>query len=325
MYTVINEPKLVQDYNTEYYKLINFYSNVKRPSTFIKYYNLSMDVSPHDSITSETYDFYTKIKNQWDVYDITPTQIISAIQNTPEMVPDLKGQMIVSATTILLYTIDNPRIGDLVTFYKPVESKEVLRVTNVRLQLNSNYSTEPIKWYEVDLETAPIKYDNLEKLYKQNHYVYDLTVEKNIEYKFYQKYVEAMGHLNELLKYFKKYYSSNNDYYIINGKIFQETNELIYFIKKEFDNKYYRLFEEIYSPFGYWDRFLPFKYKSTEEMVFNTNKEFSYLPINHHHKHEIINVSSNGTDSDDEQLFLENTMKLLEYVKTIKEYISHVK
>ena len=40
MLTVLNEPKLIQDYNTEYYKLINFYSNIKRPSVFIKYYNL---------------------------------------------------------------------------------------------------------------------------------------------------------------------------------------------------------------------------------------------------------------------------------------------
>ena len=77
--------------------------------------------------------------------------IISAIQNTPDNNFDLKGQSIISATTIQLYTIDNPRIGDLVTFYKPAESEEVLRVMNVRLQLNSNFSTEPLKLYEVDL------------------------------------------------------------------------------------------------------------------------------------------------------------------------------
>lgn len=110
-----------------------------------------MDVSPHNNITSETYDFYTKTQNRWDVYDLTPMQIISAIQNSPENQMDLRGNMLVSATTILTYTIENPRIGDLVTFYRPTKSDEVLRVVNVRLQLNSNYASEPIKWYELDL------------------------------------------------------------------------------------------------------------------------------------------------------------------------------
>ena len=151
MYTVLDEPKLIQKYNTEYYRLINFYSNVRRTANFVKYYNLAMDDSPRKDITFETYDDYIKTQSKWDIYDLTPMQIISAIQNTPDNNMDLKGQSIISATTIQLYTIDNPRIGDLVTFYKPAESEEVLRVMNVRLQLNSNFSTEPLKLYEVDL------------------------------------------------------------------------------------------------------------------------------------------------------------------------------
>jgi len=150
MLNVTNEPKLIQDYNTEYYRLINQYSNIKRSANFVKYYNLAFDISPNKEITHETFDFYTKTQSKWDIYDLTPTQIISAIQNTPENNPDLKGQMILSATTILTYTIENPRIGDLVTFYRPDESDQVLRVMNVRLQLNSNFSSEPVKWYELD-------------------------------------------------------------------------------------------------------------------------------------------------------------------------------
>ena len=51
MYTVLDEPRLIQEYNTEYYRLINFYSNVRRTANFVKYYNLVMDDSPRKDIT----------------------------------------------------------------------------------------------------------------------------------------------------------------------------------------------------------------------------------------------------------------------------------
>lgn len=323
MLTVLNEPKLIQDYNTEYYKLINFYSNVKRPSVFIKYYNLDVNCSPNELITCETYDSYMKTQNIWNVYDITPTQIISAIQNTPDQSPDLKGQMIVSSSTILTYTIQNPRIGDLVTFYKPVESNEVLRVMNVRLQLNSNYSSEPIKWYELDLETAPIRYENLDFLNKKNHYVYDLSIEKNIEYSFYQKYVEAMNRLKKLLTFFNNFYIAERDLYCIDNNIYKELNELIFYIKKEFDNKYVRLFETIKSPLGYWDRYSPFKYKSINEMNFTFLNEYTYIDYNDYSE-KTINISYDVID-DNNMLFLKKTDELLETIKEMKEFISHVK
>lgn len=321
MLTVLNEPKLVQSYNTEYYRLINFYSNVKRPSAFIKYYNLATDISPHDKITAETYDSYIKTNNVWDVYDITPTQIISAIQNTPEQIPDLKGQMIISTTTILTYTIDSPKIGDLVTFYKPVESDEVLRVTNVRLQLNSNYSSEPVKWYELDLESAPIQFDELDQLIKRNHYVYDLSVENNIEYAFYKKYVEAMNRLRELLVFFNQYYIAEKDLYCIHNNIFCETNELIYYIKKEFNNKYIRLFETIKSPLGYWDRYCPFIYNSLDDI--NIVNEFNIIDYYDEtrrkidYKYFVIN--------SEEEIFLDKTKKLLETILEMREYLTHVR
>lgn len=321
MLTVLEEPKLVQTYNTEYYRLINFYSNVKRSSTFIKYYNLVTDISPHSSITNETYDTYIKTNNYWDVYDITPTQIISAIQNTPEQVPDLKGQMIVSATTILIYTINEPKIGDLVTFYKPVESEEVLRVTNIRLQLNSNYSTEPLKWYELDLESAPIKFENLDQLLKRNHYVYDLSVEKNIEYNFYKLYVGAMNKLKTLLDYFNTYYIAEKDLYCIHNNIYSETNELLYYIKKEFNNKYTRLFENIKSPLGYWDRYSPFLYESLDSI----DKFYDFHIIDYYTQEKTkIDFNRNIIDNVEEE-YLKKTNELLKTIKEMKEYLNHVR
>ena len=312
MYTVIDEYKLVQNINTEYYKLINFYSNIKRSSVFIKYYNLDMIDSPKKPDTDETYDFYTKTRNKWDVYDLTPTQIISAIQNSPEINPDLKGQQIISATTILVYTLDNPRIGDLVVMYKPVESNEVLRVTNVRLQLNSRYSSEPIKWFELDLESAPIKYENLDKLLVNNHYVYDLTLERNIEYQKYQEYIKKLNRIKDLLNYFKGFYVSSLDLYQINCKTYMETNELIFYIKKEFDNKYHRLFEDIYAPWGYYDKY-PMKYNGIEEI----NDEFNFEYIcGKDLKNHSINRTANGMP-EVEQRYLNNTVELLKATKDL--------
>lgn len=323
MLNVLDEPKLIQKINTEYYKLINFYSNIKRPSVFIKYYNLALDVSPSDEISAETYDFYTKTQNQWDVYDITPTQIIGAIQNTPESVPDMKGQSIISATTILTYTIDSPRVGDLVTFYKPSESEEVLRVVNVRLQLNSNYATVPVKWFELDLETAPIRIESLGQLNLRYHYVYDLSIEKNFEYTYYKEYVKAMNKLKELLKYFNKFYSPINDLYLVNDKIYCELNELIYLIKKNFNNKYVRLFEEVKSPFGYWDKHLyGVKLKDLNEQDLSSD-EFTYFDSETLEKKSV--VLGRTELNEDEESCLVKVKELLSTVQEMKEHIQHVR
>lgn len=320
MKTVINEPSIVQNINDEYYKLINYYQNLKRSANFIKYYNLNMNLSPKKEITNETYDFYTKVQNRWDIYDLTPMQIVAAIQNSPENHVDLRGNMIVSATTILIYTIDNPRIGDLVTFYKPTESKEVLRVVNVRLQLNSIYSSTPVKWYELDLETAPITYENLDSLMKNDHFIYDLSIEKNIEYTKYKKYVKIIQKLNNLLEIFNQFYLSEKDLYIKDNYILCDLNELIYFIKQKFANKYKRLFENIKSPFGYWDHF-KFNYNSIEEMQFNKTKNF-YLKDFLTHKTLIYNLPSRA-DNDDLNNLLLKVSDLLDYIHQIGAYIEY--
>lgn len=320
MFTVLDEPKIVQNLNTEYYRLVNFYSNIKRPASFIKYYNLSVTKSPKHDITKETYDYYTKTRNYWDVYDLTPVQIISPVQNAAENTPDLKGTMTTSATTILTYTLDNPRIGDLVTFYKPAESEEVLRVMNLRLQLNSNFSTEPIRWYELDLESAPIKFDNLGKLLKNDHFVYDLTIEKNVEYKYYKSYFEKIRKLEKLLNTLNDFYDPLKDMYIFNNIIIVELNELLFHIKKKFDNKYYRLFERIKAPYGYWDHY-SFKYPTLHDMNFNETSTFTLIDQKTG-KLEEFNVPSR---MDQKKLgsLLKKIINLLNYIKEIEVYIEH--
>ena len=249
--TVIQEPKLIAEQHAEYFRLINFYQNVKRPSAFVRYYNINLDLSPNDDLTKATYDLYTKTRTQFDLYELTPSFMVGAIQNSPNPVLEMKGIMIDSASTLTLYTIPNPRIGDLVTFYEPVKSDEVFKVSNIRLQLNSAYSSEPIRWFDVDLETAPITINDLDSLVKNKHYVYDLTQEKNLEYSEYKKQIEWLEELKKELKKLQPYFVPEKDLYVVDGQIYEDINLLIYYAKTEYEKRWRRLFEEIKVPYGF--------------------------------------------------------------------------
>ena len=325
MKTVLDEPRLIQEYSTELFRLTNYYSNLKRTAIFVKYYNLAMDESPRKDVTLETYDDYIKTQNRWNIYELTPVQIMGAIQNTPENAIDLKGHSILSATTMQLYTIDNPRIGDLVTFYKPSKSEEVLRVVGIRMQLNSNYSTEPMKFYEVDLETAPIKYSNVPQLLKHNHFVYDLTIERNVEYTYYKEYIQQMKKLEELLEELKPYYLHQHDFYGADGSAVCEVNELMYFVKAKFNNKYYRLFENVRSPYGYWDHY-DFKYDSVESILKTAaGRKFNLIDYSTNQEKEYILPKSCPCSKEmtplDKLLFI--FMSLITILSPILTYIDH--
>lgn len=324
MYTVLDEPRLIQEYNSELYRLVNFYSNVKRTANFVRYYNLAMKESPRKDITLETYDDYIKTQNVWDVYELTPMQIVSAIQNSPENAIDLKGHTIMSATTMQLYTIDNPRIGDIVTFYKPAESEEVLRVVNIRMQLNSNYSTVPLKFYEVDLETAPIKFDNLSQLLKNKHYVYDLAIERNVEYSIYKEYIQQMKSLETVLEEVNQYYLPQHDFYGIGGEVVCEMNELMYFVKGKFNNKYYRLFEKVRSPYGYWDHY-EFKHESIGDLVKSAaGRKFNLIDYSKNTERQYILPKSCPCSKKQSELdkFLYLYMSLLTAADSADKYIN---
>ena len=325
MKNVLDEPRLIQEYSTEYFRLVNFYSNLKRTAIFIKYYNHAIKESPRKDITLETYDDYIKTQNKWDIYELTPVQIIGAIQNTPENAIDLKGHSILSATTVQLYTIDNPRIGDLVTFYKPSESEEVLRVMNVRMQLNSNYSTEPMKYYEVDLETAPIKYSNVPQLLKNNHFVYDLTIERNVEYSYYKEYIQQMKSLEVILEELKKFYLHQHDFYGADGCAVCEVNELMHFVKARFNNKYFRLFEKVMSPYGYWDHY-GFKYENIEDLIKSAaGRKFNLIDYSNNQEKTYILPKSCPCSKEMSNLdkLLYSYMSLITIVDTVLKYIDH--
>ena len=170
------------------------------------------------------------------------------------------------------------------------------------------------------VETAPIKHSNLSQLIKNNHYVYDLTIEKNVKYEYYKEFVQKMNELKILLDDLSKLYLSEADMYYSNGEIISELNELLFFVKKNFDNRYHRLLEGIKSPFGYWDKY-EFKYPSIESMDFDVTKNFSLR--NYLTKEEREYNLSTRVDSESLNNTLQKTIKLLQYVKDLGVYLDH--
>jgi hypothetical protein len=75
-----------------------------------------------------------------------------------------------------------------------------------------------------------------------------------------------MKKLEMILDDLEQYYLPQHDFYGVGGEALCELNELLYYVKAKFNNKYYRLFEKTKSPFGYWDHY-EFKFKDMNEIA----------------------------------------------------------
>jgi hypothetical protein len=158
-------------------------------------------------------------------------------------------------TTITVYTIELPRINDLITFYDPVKSGEIFRVNNIRTSINAYYSDPKLTWYEMDLEVAPIKDTSQLKISK--HYVYDAHKEKYYNYEDYTKKTTLITNINNEIQQMNRYYSAYNDLYHVDNLVPYVSNfSIIYFkdrISQSDDS--IRLFNELLKPYGFISRF----------------------------------------------------------------------
>ena len=272
MQNFLSDPLNVQQYHNEYLKIMNYYQNTKRPSCFVRYFNIDVARSTYEEGLNSSYDTYQFSKIIFNLYDLTPTNYSLPVINTTTAVPDLAGQMYDGLETIVTYTIDRPRIGDLVTFYDPIRSEEIFRVTSVRTQVNAVHSETSLNWFELQLEYAPVK--DITKLHIDKQFVYDLTTEKYILKSDYEKYISQLQNLkNELEKIFP-FYHQRHDFYCVEDfrYIPIETNELIIFIKDDFNYKYRDLFNQIKKPYGYLDRFKEMTYDNIDSLPFQNSK-----------------------------------------------------
>ena len=254
MLSALYDPQTVQSYHNEYLKLINFYMNTKRPSVFVRYYNIDIDSSKYDEKLEATYDLYHISSIKFNVYDFTPSYYLAPVVNAAASVQDLRGQSMDATSSIVVYTIDAPRIHDLIMFYGPIQSGEIFRVSGLRTAVNAIHSDPNVKWFELELEYAPIRQSQIQDLELLNHYVYDMSNEKYVTYNDYYEFTQKITKLNEILTKISKYYDPFYDLYHFNQLAPIEVNETLIFFKKQFSDKYKRLYEKYPMPYGYLEQ-----------------------------------------------------------------------
>ena len=243
------DPQQVSSYHKEYLNLIKHYQNYKRPGAFIKYYNINTDISSYDEDTNSTYDIYSQSEIRFDIYDLTPTYTLSAINNATSNIPDMGGQMLESTLTLVTYTIKHPKINDVIMFYDPVKSEEIYRVMNFRVPVNMLHAGDSsLFFYEMDLEIAPFK--DINKLKTSNMFVYDLSEEQYIPKKVYYEKIQKLNRYNDILTELLKFYNHIKDVYCVGHDVPLLTNQLIYQFKQMYSTNHNRLFEHVYSPYG---------------------------------------------------------------------------
>lgn len=175
-------------------------------------------------------------------------------------------------TSIITFTIASPNLGDLITFYNPVyKAKEIFRVINIVTATGMVRNDLP--YYELELEYAPLTDINIITLY--NHYVYDLSLEKYLIKSDYVELIKTMENIKKILVEINKYYHSKRDLYSANDLVSIEVNELISYLKKDYNNNYYRLFEEVKNPFNYYSMYKRKYFKFEDFPYYNkSNNEF---------------------------------------------------
>ena len=267
MQNALYDPQAVQIYHNEYLKLINFYMNTKRPSTFVRYFNIDIDQSTYDDKLEATYDLYHVSNIKFNIYDFTPSYYLAPVLNAAANVPDLRGQMMDATSSIVVYSIESPRIHDLIMFYGPIKSGEIFKVTGIRTPVNAVHSDPTVRWFELELEYAPIT--TTQELKIISHFVYDLSDERYITYKEYQDFTVRIKRCEEIFDELIKYYDSYNDLYQFGQLAPVEVNETIIFFKKFYAIKYKRIYEKYNLPYGYLDKMnFTQMYTSAEDLPF---------------------------------------------------------
>jgi len=224
---VLVETDIVGQTYSEYLKLIDYYKNIKRPSIFGRYLNINVNNSVLDIAADTVFDRYNS-GVKYDIYDYTPFYYTSQVVNDVASNMDLKGQMFNGYLNVTTYSIDTPRIEDLVVFsYPPQKGVEIFRVSSIRTSINAMNSTPSLNWHELTLEYAPII--DIQNLNFLNRYVYSLAEERYMLYDKFLIYIKQLKKLSQLFKTMQSTFNSTYEGYVDqNGIIPLEANNVIY-------------------------------------------------------------------------------------------------
>jgi len=238
---ILHEPILVHDLDKEYLKLINYYTQIKRNSIFVEYYNINDIVTSYDNNLFSTFD---DSNLYFDKYRLTPLYNITPVSNNSENDTNNAGDVLSGEASIVINTIKTPKINDLIRFYPPHEkSEEIFKVSNISTISYAIHATPNVNWFNLTLSYAPREtYENL-SIY--NDYIFDLSTNKNIKYSEYQQKIKRLSELDIILKQLKPFYSSYFDLYCVNEKVPFITNNNIWKIKSEYPILNYK------KPYGF--------------------------------------------------------------------------
>jgi len=249
---VLLETVFTQQIHEEYLRLITRYQNLNRPSIFCRYLNINVNESSYESITNSTFDHYNS-GIRYDVYDYTPLFYTAQIVNDSVDQPDLVGQMFHASASVVVYTIKDVRVEDLILFpYNPSMSGEIFRVINSRIAINAKISSIPTNWYELTLEYAPVI--NYKKLNLLNHYTYALTLEKYLFTNDFKRMILETEKMTGLFDQLNESFDTQNELYYLNTTDGQKIaplqyNKIIYDFLATLNN-YEGYFAKTNRPFG---------------------------------------------------------------------------
>lgn len=145
----------VNQHYRSYIDNLKRYSSISSSGLFIRYYNISQFNSDYNKITKATFDRFDFNSVYYDVYDYTPTKLISPSIMSLQYQPTTSGYRFDNNSRIIIYTIDRPNVNDIVELaYPPHSSEHVWRVKS--FNTNTTLAQNGFNMSELDLEYAPI-------------------------------------------------------------------------------------------------------------------------------------------------------------------------
>ena len=210
--SLLSEPPTTGGYYDEYLGLINSYQNFKRKSVFLRYLNINVDSSEYKEKTEGTYDKHHS-GIIYDIYDYTPAYLTSQVVNRSANREDLNGLKFDGELEIVIYTIDTPRINDLIVFpYEPLKADEVFRVREVNTALSALH--KDVTHFRLTLEYAPLT--TLTDLNYINMTVYSMIREENLPQTLYLRIIEQTRIINESFKIAAENFDEQTELYYYN-------------------------------------------------------------------------------------------------------------
>jgi hypothetical protein len=318
---VLSEPKLISEIQTDYLAYIRKYKNLVRPSIFVRYYNINTLASTVDPILLATHEDYLVSDIKFDIYDYCPLLFNQQVLNKSLDDINTRGLTFDGSWTANTYSIKEPKLGDLISFYSPLnKSDDIFKV--ISLTLNSQLYENDLPYFELEMEYAPITKDIRLKINK--YYVYNMALEKNLERDTYNQYVDQVEKIENIILEISKYHNKIKDIFEYDQKAPLVTNELIIRLKKNYNSGYMRLFEQIKYPYNYniivgTDTYLDYNSMPFKE---NINNKFKYYNLKNNRIEDYIWFQDEEPKNDFENLLslskkLYNEMILFNVIEQI--------